>query len=66
MRLHERTQTVGIAQSEIETAFLKLVEAKGLTPAETFVLLGRLITQQAMFALRLERHGTYDKKADEA
>lgn len=65
MRLHERTQKVQLAYAEIEMAFMKAVESADLTPAETFILLARIIQHYGTYEIRMERHGTYEKKADE-
>lgn len=66
MRIHERTQAVQLAYSEIEMAFMKAAEEAELTPAETFVLLARILQHYGTYEIRMERHGTYEKKADEA
>ena len=66
IRIHPRTRQVAVAKAEIKQEFLRLAVEKGLTAAEMFGLLGELVTETAAYEVRMERHGTYEKKGDEA
>lgn len=66
MKLHPRMAIVSLARSELGEALDALITKHGLTTIEAAGVLGDLQGRQLMYALRYERHGDYDKKADEA
>jgi hypothetical protein len=65
MKLHERTTIVSRAENEIRAAVATAALRFRLTPLELLRVLIGLAQQESTYALRRERHGTYDKKADE-
>lgn len=66
MKLHPRTLVVQTAECEINMAILKIAEKHGLTTVELVHVLTGVASEKTKYLLRLERHGTTDKKADEA
>ena len=70
IRMHERFNVVPLAKSKIAIAVLRAIENDDLTEAE----LGQALTQafadlvgeRFRMAIRLERHGNYEHKGDEA
>lgn len=66
MKLYEPTQSVGVARIAVSEALMTVLGKHVLTPAETISILHGVMSQYINFALRYERHGNYEKKADEA
>jgi hypothetical protein len=65
MKLHERAPVVSRARLELSEALDRIVGERELTPAEATRILLTLAEQQTTLVLRFERHGSYEKKADE-
>lgn len=66
IELHARTDPVERAEAELRGALLDVSAKHGLTPIEQAGLLVRPAETPLRYALRFERHGAYNKKADEA
>lgn len=63
MKIQPRTMTVRKAAMDLSEQVMRI--AIGLTPAEVVAILAEQIQQYNKYALRQERHGNMDKKADE-
>ncbi len=61
MRQHPRMVVVATARVEIVREFLKVQEKHNLTHGETVGILAELLTSEAKWMIRMERHGDYDK-----
>ncbi len=66
MKLHERTFLVTKAKLDLEQALLDIIQKAELTPGEVVSILTQIAPHYVNMVLRYERHGTLDKKADEA
>lgn len=66
MKLHSRYRKVEGAKIAIEDSVLTIAEREGLTPIELVRILLDMAKHETTGILRIERHGTTDKKADEA
>lgn len=66
LRLHKRTRPVDRADVLLRTHLLELQRVHDLTYAELAVILTNRLQDILKYELRIERHGTTDKKADEA
>lgn len=65
IKLNKRTMVVQKAGADIGLSISELVEEHELTPAEVVSILAGKISSWNNYALRYERHGDYEKKADE-
>lgn len=65
MKLHPRYNLVARAKNKLSGQVLELQSEHDLTVIETLGILLDLAHDQQRFALREERHGNYDKKANE-
>ena len=66
MKLHPRTLVVQEAEGDLGRALSQVSEKHALTVAEVVTILCRVLEGHTKYLLRMERHGTTDKKADEA
>jgi len=66
MKLHPRYQLVARARNRLSEFVLEQMTEHDLTPAEVVANLLTVAQEQHRLALRKERHGDYDTKADEA
>ena len=65
-KLHERFQQVQLAKGELGGLLCDWANKHDLTYIEEAKLLAQAIDDVLRYALREERHGTTDKRADEA
>jgi len=66
MQLHPRYFIVQEAKHEISKAILDVMTKHDISLIEGIGILSEEIISLQKYALRIERHGTADKKADEA
>lgn len=66
MKLHPRFKLVKAAQIDLDEAISAAIQVYELTPMELIKLLSSAILEVTTDGIRLERHGTTDKKGDEA
>ena len=66
IRLHKRMEITNKADCDFLGAALDIEKKYGLTPPEIVRMLLGVAMHYINYTLRYERHGTYDKKADEA
>ena len=66
MKLHPRMALVSRARLDVDKALEDAIVEYDLTAVECVRILLALAEHKNTMALRFERHGTYDKKADEA
>ena len=66
MKLHERFFVVETAKAELAKAVVDLEKEFELSPAEIVGLLLDKAASYNNYVLRMERHGDYGKKSDEA
>lgn len=65
MKIHPRRVIVARAATEIAQAVVDVTEKHGLTVAEVLTVLVGEMQEYTKYVLRIDRHGTTDKKADE-
>ena len=65
MKLHPRRAQVVEAELAMSKAVNDVMAGHDVTPIEMIGILTSLLAQQQKYALRYERHGNYNKKADE-
>jgi hypothetical protein len=65
-KLHERFRPVQIAKVELGTLLSEWAKKHDLTLIEEAKLLSEAVDDALRYALREERHGTTEKRADEA
>jgi hypothetical protein len=66
LRLHARTMHVQSARAKFGMLALEFEEEHDLTLTEMAIVLTEVLEHVHKVMLRIERHGTPDKKADEA
>lgn len=65
--IHQRSEIVTRAHTDLATAMVKIIEKRKLTHAEVTSILAQEILSWNKYAIRAERHpGDPDKKGDEA
>jgi hypothetical protein len=65
MRLHPRTLKAEQWKAEVKIKFRYAIARTELTEIEIIQCIGEILQDAVKDALRIERHGTRDKKADE-
>ena len=66
IKLHPRHDIVCRADLEFRQWLLDFEKRHGLTTAEVVRMHSAAISEHMKYEIRLERHGDYDKKGDEA
>lgn len=65
-QVHHRTRNADIARNALTDHILRWRQTHGLTLTEEACILNQVLGETLRYLLRIDRHGTTDKKADEA
>ena len=65
MKLHHRYAVVAATRNRLSEKVLAEMSDNDITAIEMIGILLALAAESQRYALRFERHGNYDKKADE-